>query len=99
APVEELAGGAERTPPQVPDELRQEIRFCTTPDGTRLAYATVGSGPPLVRAAHWITHLDYDWQSPVWRHWLVGLARRHRFVRYDERGCGLLGSQTPHLLL
>jgi len=89
APVEELAGGAERTPPQVPDELRQQIRFCTTPDGTRLAYATVGSGPPLVRAAHWITHLDYDWQSPVWRHWLVGLARRHRFVRYDERGCGL----------
>src|SRR4029079_15336649 len=89
APVEELAGGAERTPPQVPDELRQEIRFCMTPDGTRLAYATVGSGPPLVRAAHWITHLDYDWQSPAWRHWLVGLARRHRFVRYDERGCGL----------
>ncbi|HZY06961.1 MAG TPA: transcriptional regulator, partial [Ilumatobacteraceae bacterium] len=50
APVEELPG-VERPPPQVPDELRQEIRFCTTPDGTRLAYATVGSGPPLVRAA------------------------------------------------
>ena len=89
APVEELPDGIERTPLPVPAELRQEIRFCTTPDGTRLAYATVGSGPPLVRAAHWITHLDYDWQSPVWRHWLVGLARRHTFVRYDERGCGL----------
>jgi pimeloyl-ACP methyl ester carboxylesterase/DNA-binding winged helix-turn-helix (wHTH) protein len=89
APVEELPGGVERTPLPVPDELRQEIRFCTTPDGTRLAYATVGKGPPLVRAAHWITHLDYDWQSPVWRHWLVGLARRHSLVRYDERGCGL----------
>jgi DNA-binding winged helix-turn-helix (wHTH) protein/pimeloyl-ACP methyl ester carboxylesterase len=89
APVEELPGGVERTPLPVPDELRQEIRFCTTPDGTRLAYATVGTGPPLVRAAHWITHLDYDWQSPVWRHWLVGLARRHSLVRYDERGCGL----------
>jgi pimeloyl-ACP methyl ester carboxylesterase len=89
APVEELPGGVERQPLPVPAELRQEIRFCTTPDGTRLAYATVGTGPPLVRAAHWITHLDYDWQSPVWRHWLVGLARRHQFVRYDERGCGL----------
>lgn len=89
APVEELPGGTEREPLPVPAELRQEIRFCTTPDGTRLAYATVGTGPPLVRAAHWITHLDYDWQSPVWRHWLVGLARRHRLVRYDERGCGL----------
>jgi pimeloyl-ACP methyl ester carboxylesterase len=42
-----------------------------------------------VRAAHWITHLDYDWQSPVWRHWLVGLARGRQFIRYDERGCGL----------
>ena len=89
APVDELVGGTERAPLPVPDELRQEIRFCRTKDGTNLAYAIVGSGPPLVRAAHWITHLDYDWQSPVWRHWLVGLARAHTFVRYDERGCGL----------
>ncbi len=82
-----------------PADLRQEIRFCTTPDGTRLAYATVASvpeaatgrdrTPPLVRAAHWITHLDYDWQSPVWHHWLEGLARQRTLVRYDERGCGL----------
>lgn len=50
------------------DQLRQEIRFCTSSDGVRLAYATVGSGPPLVRAAHWLTHLDFDWQSPVWHH-------------------------------
>jgi len=70
-------------------DLHQEIRFATTDDGVRLAYALVGSGPPLVRAAHWITHLDYDWQSPVWHHWLVGLARNQTFVRYDERGCGL----------
>ena len=54
-----------------------------------LAYATVGQGPPLVRAAHWITHLDYDWHSPVWRHWLEGLAAGRTLVRYDERGCGL----------
>jgi pimeloyl-ACP methyl ester carboxylesterase len=67
----------------------QEIRFCTTADGTRLAYATSGAGPPLVKAANWLSHLDYDWESPVWRHWLVELSRRFRLVRYDERGCGL----------
>jgi pimeloyl-ACP methyl ester carboxylesterase/DNA-binding winged helix-turn-helix (wHTH) protein len=88
AAVDEV-DASERAMLPIPAGLRQEIRFCTTGDGTRLAYATVGSGPPLVRAAHWITHLDYDWQSPVWRHWLVGLARHRTFVRYDERGCGL----------
>lgn len=88
ASVEEVVG-VERPPLPVPADLRQQIRFCRTADGTSLAYATVGDGPPLVRSAHWITHLDYDWQSPVWRHWLVGLARHRTFVRYDERGCGL----------
>jgi pimeloyl-ACP methyl ester carboxylesterase len=67
----------------------QEIRFCTTGDGTRLAYATSGTGPPLVKAANWLSHLDYDWESPVWRHWLAELSRRFRLIRYDERGCGL----------
>ncbi len=69
--------------------LPQEIRFCTARDGVRLAYATLGHGPPLVKAANWLSHLDYDGESPVWRHWLVELARRFRLVRYDERGCGL----------
>src|SRR6266513_2997133 len=67
----------------------QEIRFCTTSDGTRLAYATSGAGPPLVKAANWLSHLDYDWESPVWRHWLAELSRRFSLARYDERGCGL----------
>jgi len=67
----------------------QEIRFCTAGDGTRLAYATSGAGPPLVKAANWLSHLDYDWESPVWRHWLAELSRRFSLVRYDERGCGL----------
>ena len=89
APVDELADATEPVKLAIPSDLRQEIRFCRTYDGTRLAYAIVGSGPPLVRAAHWITHLDYDWESPVWRHWLVGLARQRMLVRYDERGCGL----------
>ncbi|MBX3312744.1 MAG: alpha/beta fold hydrolase [Actinobacteria bacterium] len=70
-------------------QLHQEIRFVRAADGTRLACGLVGEGPPLVRAAHWITHLDHDWRSPVWHHWLVGLARHRTLVRYDERGCGL----------
>ena len=76
------------SPPATPP-VEQRIRICTTPDGTRLAYAVSGSGPPLVKAANWMTHLDYDWESPVWRHWNADLSRRRTLVRYDERGCGL----------
>jgi pimeloyl-ACP methyl ester carboxylesterase/DNA-binding CsgD family transcriptional regulator len=66
-----------------------EIRFCTAADGTRLAYAVDGRGPPLVRVATWLTHLELDWHSPVWRHWLDQLGAGHTVLRYDERGCGL----------
>jgi len=69
--------------------VQQEIRFCNAADGVRIAYATVGQGPPLVKAANYLTHLEHDWNGPVWRHWLRGLARHHTLVRYDERGCGL----------
>jgi pimeloyl-ACP methyl ester carboxylesterase len=69
--------------------VKQEVRFCTAQDGTRIGYAVHGRGPPLVRVATWLTHLDFDWESPVWRHWLATLGERHRVVRYDERGCGL----------
>jgi pimeloyl-ACP methyl ester carboxylesterase/DNA-binding CsgD family transcriptional regulator len=68
------------------------VRFCTAPDGVRLAYAIHGSGPPLVKVATWLSHLELDWESPVWRHWLSRLGERHTFVRYDERGCGLSDS-------
>ena len=67
----------------------QHVHFCTTTDGLRLAYASSGTGPPLVKASNWLTHLDYDWDSPVWRHWWQALSRRHTLVRDDERGCGL----------
>lgn len=67
----------------------QHIRFCTASDGARIAYATVGSGPPLVRTAHWMSHLEFDWESPVWRPWLTELSRGRTLVRYDERACGL----------
>ena len=85
----EVRDAGRGSPTPTPLELDQQIGFCTTDDGVHLAYATIGSGPPLVRAAHWITHLDYDWRSPVWRHWLEGLARGRTLIRYDERGCGL----------
>lgn len=68
---------------------RQHIAFCRAVDGIRLAYAVAGEGPPLVRAANWMTHLGYDIESPVWRHWVRDLSRNHTFIRYDERGCGL----------
>jgi pimeloyl-ACP methyl ester carboxylesterase len=68
---------------------QQQIRFCVAPDGVRLAWATSGHGPPLVKTANWLTHLDHDWNSPIWRHWLTELSREHTVVRYDERGCGL----------
>ena len=67
----------------------QQIRFCTATDGVRIAYATSGAGPPLVRPANWLTHLEYDWESPVWRHWLRELSSDHTLIRYDERGNGL----------
>lgn len=66
-----------------------EPRFCRGSDGVRIAYALTGSGPPLVKAANWMTHLGHDLDSPVWRHWLSALAAEHTLVRYDERGCGL----------
>ena len=85
--LEELR--AERPPAVDRGRLEQQIRFCRTADGVTLAYAVSGDGPPLVKVANWLTHLDHDWRSPVWRHWLESLSRRHRLVRYDERGCGL----------
>lgn len=67
----------------------QVVKFCKADDGTRIAYATLGAGPPLVKAANWLGHLEFEKESPVWRHWLRELSRDHTFVRYDERGCGL----------
>ncbi|WP_420873169.1 alpha/beta fold hydrolase [Paracoccus pantotrophus] len=70
-------------------KLSQSIRFCTSADGTRIAVASCGNGPVILRAAHWLSHVDYDLESPVWRPWLQALSVRNRFVRYDPRGCGL----------
>ncbi|MFH8282621.1 alpha/beta fold hydrolase [Streptomyces antibioticus] len=77
------------------DAAHQTIRYCRANDGARIAYASVGSGPPLLKAANWMTHLDLEWTTPLWSHWLSGLARRRRLIRYDERGCGLSDWQVP----
>jgi pimeloyl-ACP methyl ester carboxylesterase/DNA-binding CsgD family transcriptional regulator len=69
--------------------MKQYIQFCKTPDGVRIAYSVLGSGPPLVKAANWMSHLEFDRDSPVWMHWLRDLSRDHTLIRYDERGCGL----------
>jgi pimeloyl-ACP methyl ester carboxylesterase len=69
--------------------MEQTIQLCTARDGTRIAWASVGSGPPLVKAANWLNHLEYDWESPIWKHVFRELTRRFHLVRYDERGNGL----------
>ena len=69
--------------------MDQSIRFVRSRDGTMIAYARSGRGPPLVKAANWLTHLEFDVNSPVWRPWLRELSRDHALIRYDERGCGL----------
>src|SRR3984957_9688594 len=70
-------------------QSRQKIRFCMSADGTRIAYAIFGSGPPLVWVQLWTHHLEYDWDSPVWAPWLSLLARHHTLIRHDWRGCRL----------
>jgi len=69
--------------------MEQTIQLCTARDGARIAWASVGEGPPLVKAANWLNHLEYDWESPIWKHVFRELTRRFRLVRYDERGNGL----------
>jgi pimeloyl-ACP methyl ester carboxylesterase len=92
-PVEVFAvdgiGGSLDVAARDPAKMKQEIKYCRTPGGVRLAYAIAGSGPPLVKSANWMNHLEYDWESPVWRHVVRGLARDHTLIRYDARGNGM----------
>jgi len=74
-----------KSQPSVP----QKVQFCTASDGVRIAYASAGQGLPLVKAANWLNHLEYDWQSPIWSHLLQALAAEYQLIRYDERGNGL----------
>jgi pimeloyl-ACP methyl ester carboxylesterase/DNA-binding CsgD family transcriptional regulator len=79
------------------DQIRQRIRYLVTPDGVKLAWAEAGTGPSLVKASNWLTHLEYDLESPVWRHWIRFFAGHSRFIRYDERGCGMTDWNVPDL--
>jgi len=79
--------------------IKQQIRFCATHDGGRIAVASVGKGPPLLRAGHWLSHVEHDAHSPVWMHWLRELSRGHTYLRYDQRGCGLSDGAPASLSL
>lgn len=72
-----------------------KVQFCRTSDDIRIAYACVGAGPPVVWAAHWMSHLAFSWESPIWRHWTEEFAKDHSFVHYDERGNGLSDWDVP----
>jgi pimeloyl-ACP methyl ester carboxylesterase/DNA-binding winged helix-turn-helix (wHTH) protein len=72
-----------------PPPARQEIRFCVTPDNVRLAYSIIGSGHPLVRVANCFNHLDFEWESAIWHHWVRDVAQSNSILRYDGRGNGL----------
>ena len=78
-------------------QTRQRIRFLRASDGAQLAWGEAGEGPLLVKASNWMTHLEFEWESPVWRHWMRFLSAHFRFVRYDERGCGLSDRDPPTL--
>lgn len=77
----------------------QRIRYLRTTDGVRLAWAEAGKGPVMVKAANWLTHLEYEWESLVWRHWIHFLSGHFRYLRYDERGCGMTDSNIGDLSL
>ena len=87
--VDEATKNETSLSPKPATTSQQEVHFCTAPDGVRIAYALAGNGPPLVKTANWLNHLEYDWESPVWSHLLHALAAEHRLIRYDERGNGL----------
>jgi pimeloyl-ACP methyl ester carboxylesterase len=77
--------------------MNQNIRFCKTADGARLAYAISGEGPPLVMSATWLTHLEHQWRSLAWRPWLDAFTAEYKVLRHDSRGCGLSDRDARNL--
>jgi pimeloyl-ACP methyl ester carboxylesterase/DNA-binding CsgD family transcriptional regulator len=77
--------------------MQAQVRFCVTSDGVRLAYSISGSGPPMVRAPHWFTHLEHDWTNPAMRPWVEDLSKRYTLLRFDQRGTGLSDREVPEI--
>lgn len=97
-PIEQIDGVSPEQAPSTAaaDAARhQRIAFCRSPDGTRIAYATSGEGYPLMKVGHWLTHLEYDWHSPIWQPVLDRLNKQFSVTRYDQRGNGLSDWDTP----
>jgi pimeloyl-ACP methyl ester carboxylesterase/DNA-binding winged helix-turn-helix (wHTH) protein len=95
APVSTGQGHDGEMTPVSPGLDHQVIRYCTAKDGARIAFASIGAGAPLLKAANWMSHLDLERTTPVWSHWINGLAHRRQLVRYDERGSGLSDWTVP----
>ena len=89
--------GPTRLTPAEGSSAEQRIQFCTSSDGVRLAFSTIGSGPPLVKPSDWLMHLESDADSPVWRHWVREFSRDHTLVRMDRRGSGLSDRKSEDL--
>src|SRR6266566_3977422 len=94
-PPDHLAAARPHTGRLCASRTLREVQFCRTSDHVRIAYASVGDGPPLVWAAHWLSHLSFSWESPIWQHWTEEFAKDHSFVHYDERGNGLSDWDNP----
>jgi len=95
--VADVSRAGKPSPARRRDGSSQKNFVCKAEDGTRLAYARLGDGPPLVKAANWLSHLELDWRFEVWKHWLDLFSRRHTLVRYDARGNGLSDWAPPEL--
>jgi DNA-binding winged helix-turn-helix (wHTH) protein/pimeloyl-ACP methyl ester carboxylesterase len=97
APVHEVTPSLNPALAEIPPQpsQRQDIRFCITPDNLRIAYSTIGSGYPIVKVANCFNHLDFEWESPTWRHWVRDWGQHHSLVRYDARGNGLSQWEVP----
>jgi class 3 adenylate cyclase len=94
----ESAASASAEDARVPAHpCEQEIHFCQTKDGVQLAYAQIGQGLPLIKTGHWMTHIEFDFENPIWRHLYQELSGDHSFFRYDARGNGLSDREVPNV--
>ncbi len=99
SPASEPAGAKQDIGAETHSAVHQKIRFCRSADGTRIAYATTGDGPSLVKVGHWMSHLELEWHSPVRRRFLDELGQTFTVIRYDQRSQGLSDWSVPSFAL